>query len=491
MKPLPNPERNVAIDRVPKCFASPEGIPMTPPFVISALCVMIAFCAVGAASSGKVKSANAYEMASRRAGPLSVTGIVMGALVAGGSTIGTVQMAYLYGLSGWWFTLGSGIGCLVLGLWFARPVRRSGLVTLPQFIEGRYGAPTALLTLVGSSLGTLLSIIAQFIAGAALLQSVFPVSQAVATTALSVMILAFIFTGGLKSFSVIGNAKTLLLYLLLILCTAKTVSLGFSPEAFAGDLAARPWFGVFERGVGVDVGACVSLLIGVLCTQIYMQAVFAARDEGAARTGCLVASVLIPPLGLMGVWIGSGMRASGVVVDAAQALPVFLNAHFSPVVAGALWAGLAITVVGGAAGLTLGVATNLSRDLYMKIPGVNRSDARVLRISRGAVVLVVVVSAFAGLAMRGGLILQLSYVGMGLRGAGMFVPLVMAIFRPDCLTPRWAFLLSSCGLGSMLLAPLILPGVEPLFVGLAVSALCLVPAVAFGRASRPGDGKSG
>jgi SSS family solute:Na+ symporter len=127
----------------------------------------------------------------------------------------------------------------------------------------------------------------------------------------------------------------------------------------------------------------------------------------------------------------------------------------------------------------------------MKIPGVNRSDARVLRISRGAVVLVVVVSALAGLAMRGGLILQLSYVGMGLRGAGMFVPLVMAIFRPGCLTPRWAFLLSFCGLGSMLLAPLILPGVEPLYVGLAISALCLVPAVAFGRASRPGDGKSG
>lgn len=464
---------------------------MTPPFMLAALAVIGAFCAVGAAASGTIKSANAYEMASRKAGALSVTGIVMGALVAGGSTIGTVQMAYLYGLSGWWFTLGSGIGCLVLGLCFARPLRRSGLVTLPQFMERHYGAPTALLTLVGSSLGTLLSIIAQFIAGVALLQSVFPASQGIATAALSVMILAFIFTGGLKSFSVIGNAKTVLLYLLLILCAAKAASLGFSPEAFARDLATRPWFGVFERGVGADVGACVSLLIGVLCTQIYIQAVFAARDEGAARTGCLVASVLIPPLGLMGVWIGSAMRASGVVVDAAQALPVFLNAHFSPVVAGALWAGLAITVVGGAAGLTLGVATNLSRDLYMKIPGANLSDACVLRMSRGAVVLVVAISAFSALAMKGSLILQLSYVGMGLRGAGMFVPLVMAIFRPGRLTRRWAFFLSSCGLGSMLLAPLIFPGVEPLFVGLAVSAACLVPAVAFGKQSRPGDGKSG
>jgi SSS family solute:Na+ symporter len=471
----------VAIDRAPKYFVLPEGDSMTPLFMLAAFCVIVAFCAAGAAASGKVRSANAYEMANRRAGPLSVTGIVMGALVAGGSTIGTVQMAYLYGLSGWWFTLGSGIGCLVLGLWFARPVRRSGLVTLPQFIERQYGAPTALLTLAGSSLGTLLSIIAQFIAGVALLQSVFPVSRGGATAALSAMILAFIFTGGLKSFSVIGNVKTAILYLLLALCTAKTISLGFSPNDFAHDLAARPWFGVFERGVGVDVGACVSLLIGVLCTQIYMQAVFAARDEGAARMGCLVASVLIPPLGLMGVWIGSGMRASGVVVDAAQALPFFLNAHFSPAVAGALWAGLAITVVGGAAGLTLGVATNLSRDLYMKIPGANGSDACVLRMSRGAVVLVVAISAISALALKGSLILQLSYVGMGLRGAGMFLPLIMAIFHPGALTRRSAFFLSTSGLGSLLLAPLILPGIEPLFVGLAVSALCLVPVIAFGR----------
>ena len=45
-----------------------------------------------------------------------VAGIIIGTLVGGSSTIGTAQLAYHYGLSAWWFTLGAGIACLILAL---------------------------------------------------------------------------------------------------------------------------------------------------------------------------------------------------------------------------------------------------------------------------------------------------------------------------------------------------------------------------------------
>ena len=35
-----------------------------------------------------------------------VAGAIMGTLVGGSSTIGTAQLAYQYGMSAWWFTLG-------------------------------------------------------------------------------------------------------------------------------------------------------------------------------------------------------------------------------------------------------------------------------------------------------------------------------------------------------------------------------------------------
>ena len=43
-----------------------------------------------------------------------VAGVITGTLVGGSSTVGTAQLAYHYGLSAWWFTLGGGIACLML-----------------------------------------------------------------------------------------------------------------------------------------------------------------------------------------------------------------------------------------------------------------------------------------------------------------------------------------------------------------------------------------
>lgn len=443
-------------------------------FAVSALLVAGAFCLAGTLSSGRVKTAGDYAVANRSSGAFSVAGVIMGALVAGGSTIGTVQMAYETGLSAWWFTLGSGIGCALLGLRFAGPVRRSGLSTLPEFIERSYGSPTALLTLTSSIAGTLISVAAQFLAGSALLRSVLPVSLETATLLLALLILAFIFMGGLKSFGTVGKAKTVALYLLLAACCAKAFSMGQTPGALTGGLPFSPWLNPFGRGVGKDLGACLSLVAGILCTQIYMQAVFAASDEREARRGCMIAAFLIPPLGLMGVWVGLAMRSAGIVVDGAQALPYFLRAYFHPAIAGALWMGLAITVVGGAAGLCLGVATNLSLDVFARVSGVDRNSALALRLARISVVLAVCAAALMGLAFRGDQILNLSYAAMGLRASGMTAIFAAAILRPGLLSPRSALASAVLGLGAMLAAWVFFPGAEPLFAGLGASAAPLL-----------------
>lgn len=71
--------------------------------------------------------------------------------------------------------------------------------------------------------------------------------------------------------------------------------------------------------------------------------------------------------------------------------------------------------------------------------------------------------------MKGQPILQLSYLAMGLRAAGMIVPMLVAILRPGTLSHRDAFASSLAGLATMLLAWLFFPAVEPLFAGLLLS----------------------
>ena len=441
-------------------------------FETGVVLVILAFLVLGTHAAKGVRTSADYTLAGRRSGTLEVSGILLGALVGGASTVGTVEMAYRFGLSAWWFTLGGGLGCLILGLWFAGPLRRTGMSTIPELLASRYGSRTGLVTLAASTLGTFLSIVAQFLAGLAMLQGVWPVSGTGGTAGVSLAILGFIFLGGLKSYGALGKAKIAFLYLVLASCVAVSVVGGTTPLTLWEGLSPSPWFDLFGRGMAKDLNAGFSLVVGVLTTQIYVQAIFAASSERTARTGALLSSALMPPLGLLAIWVGMAMRVSQPGLTPSQVLPVFIFENFPPLVAGCLWSGIAITIVGTAAGLCLGIATNLARDLPSFLPPGKPDDRGVLMGTRLAL-LVLVLSA-AGLARLAPdtLILSWSYLSMGLRGAGTAFPFALAVVAPGRLEPRWAFFSSLAGLFAVIAWPATGLAGDPLFVGLLLSSAC-------------------
>ena len=88
--------------------------------------VLMLIIGVGIYSGRKVKSAADFATGGGKVGPWMISGTIMGALVSSQASIGTAQLAFSYGVSAWWFTLGSGLGCLILALGYVRPLRRSG-----------------------------------------------------------------------------------------------------------------------------------------------------------------------------------------------------------------------------------------------------------------------------------------------------------------------------------------------------------------------------
>ncbi|MGI5863589.1 MAG: sodium:solute symporter family protein [Myxococcales bacterium] len=447
-------------------------------FVATAALLAGGFLVLGAVVTRGLRAVSDFTVAGRSATASGVSGALLGALVGGAATVGTAEMAYRYGLSAWWFTLGGGIGCLVLGLLFARPVRRSRLETIPQFLRLSYGRPTALAALVGSALGSFLSIAAQLLAGAALLRAFVPVTTGAAVAMTAALVLGFMLAGGLKSFAAIGRAKLLALYGVLVVCALRALSLGATPSHLWRSLPREPFFDLFEQGTR-DLSAGLSLVVGVLSTQIYVQAVFSASSERTARRGALLSALLMPPLGLLGIWVGLTLRVNGVQIESPLALPFFVQAYFPPAIAGLLWCALVITVAGAIAGLTLGIATNLVRDLYAPLRA-GASERHLLFVSRGAVVLLVIVAA--ALASNAGdtPILRWSYLSMGLRGAGTVFPFLLAATRPGLLPARWALGSSLAGTAAVLAWPLI-GGGEPLFVGLGLAGGLSVVGILSGR----------
>ncbi len=449
-------------------------------FGLSATAVIFAFALLGMVR-GRKTSGGDFALSGRRVSSWGVSGILLGALVGGASTVGTAEMAYVHGLSAWWFTLGGGLGCLLAGVFFARPLRRAHIVTIPQFLGQAYGPATALVALAGSSLGTFLSVLAQFLSGEALLRSVLPLSAGGSAAVLGLLVAAFLFAGGLRSYSAVGSAKIVFLYFTLVLCGGAAFLQGGTPGALIRDLPSFPYLSLFSRGVSRDLGAAGSLVVGVLSTQIYLQALFAAKDETTARRGALWSALLMPPLGILALWVGLHLRRAGMEIPPSQALPHFLRTAFPPALGGALWGGIFITVLGSAAGLVFGIATNLVQDLMIPWTSRDFSGKSLLWIHRGAVGAVLVAAALMELSLEKSMILDWSFLSMGLRGAGAFFPLALAVLRPGILPGSWALASGLGGLGAAVSAPFLPFPVEPLFAGLAASGLLALGGVIAGR----------
>ena len=141
-----------------------------------------------------------------------MTGAIIGTLVGGSSTIGTAQLAYTYGFSAWWFTLGGGIGVLILGLFFAKPLYNSGIATLPQLFAGEYGEKSSTIVALLNSLGTFLSIVAQILSGVALITAVSSLASWQGTLLTIFLMLVYVLFGGSLGAGMVGIVKTILMY---------------------------------------------------------------------------------------------------------------------------------------------------------------------------------------------------------------------------------------------------------------------------------------
>lgn len=449
-------------------------------FYAAALITFCAFVGAGVLAGRGTSSSRDFSLGGRKSSAAGVTGILLGALVGGASTVGTVQMAYSCGITAWWFTLGGGIGCLILGLRFAAPLRAAGITTVSDYLIDSYGGGNSFFgrgvyytATVSATLGTFISVGAQFLACIALLSGLFPLSVGAASALTIFLVLGFIATGGLKSFSKLGEAKILLLYFVLLCCGVTAALRGGSWGAVTSALGFQPWFNLFGKGGGPELGSLASMIVGVFTTQIYIQSLAAAKDAATARKGAFASALLMPPMGLLGVWVGLSVRARGVELPPAQVLSWFIRDSFPPLLGGVIWGGIVITVIGCASGLVLGMSTNIVKNLLPQ-GFMERHASRSLSIQRIVVLLIVLAAAAFGMGGSGSMILEWSYLSMGLRGAGTFLPFVAAILAPGALDGRWAFFSSVGGLAGTLAWAFAGFGGDPLFAGLAISAACVI-----------------
>ena len=98
---------------------------------ISIIAVTIAIALGGGIYAARsVHSAEGFSLGGRSAGVPMVAGTIAGTCIGGGATVGTAQLAGTVGLSAWWFTIGTGLALVIMGLFYAKPLRGTALETI-------------------------------------------------------------------------------------------------------------------------------------------------------------------------------------------------------------------------------------------------------------------------------------------------------------------------------------------------------------------------
>lgn len=484
------------------------------------LLVLALIVGIGIYSGRKVKDASDFTSGGGKAGPWLVAGTIMGTLVSGQATVGTAQLAYSFGMSAWWFTLGSGVGCLILALGYAKRMRHSGAATLVGVISNEYGDRSGYLASVLSSIGIFVSVIAQMLAATALLTTILPISMLTASIISTAIMAVYVLFGGVWGAGIGGVVKLLLLYvaaimggIIVLFATGgpgglmqlvRNTLVGTSLGAINGIQTAEdilPRFGsLLARGPLNDLGSGLSLVLGVLSTQTYASAIWSAKSDRAARQGALFSACLIPPIGIACILVGLFMRGQCITADEAAALvaagqavpgglieiattaqvfPTFVL-HYMPALLGGIVLGtLLITIVGGGAGLSLGVATIVVNDIAGRLT--RRSDApkRKLVVTRLVIVVVLAIGATVAALVPSAVINDFGYLSMGLRGAVIFVPISAALFFPDRVGARWVVAAILAGPATVIAGSVAGVPFDPLFIGVLVSLFCCVAGAVF------------
>lgn len=443
-----------------------------------------------------------------------VGGALLGTMAGGQSTIGTSQLAFCYGLSAWWFTIGAAIGSLLLGYIYAGPLRRSGCSTLLEVVGREYGRKAETVGSLLCMLGIFISIVSQVLSSGAMIGSFFGLSMLWSSVVGAVLIMLFVLFGGIRSAGVSGIVKLVLLYFSSL---AAGVVVWYLADGFDGlrqgldgiyvspalsgingltdaESIHHRYGSLVARGAFKDLGGCLSLALGVVSTQTYAQCIWSAASTRHARRGALICAICLPIIGAACTMVGIYMRGHyvtadeldamrqagetlpagiGVIENSAQAFPAFILRHLPSWLGGIMLGTLLINILGCGSGLSLGVATILVRDVYSNLWRGAASLSQ-LKLMRMSIVAVLLLAVGVALLCSNSFINDLGFLSLGLRAVSILFPLSFALWCPGRFGSRQLLAAMIAGVAAMLLAKMLsLPG-DAVYYGLGIELLLLV-----------------
>jgi sodium/pantothenate symporter len=435
-------------------------------------------------SKGAADQTGNYYLGGRSLGPWVLIFTVLASAASAGTFIGTAGLTYSQGYGWVWGALmqvPSAILALgLLGKKYAIVARKLNLLTFTDFFKERYESrAVTFFTAVGMVIFLVAYMVAQFVGGARVLQSITGIPYWALVVVFAGMVALYTSFGGFLAAAFTDAAQGIIMFLggIALWVVVLTAVGGFTAmeegtQALGGDLVVLPGASGFDLPMMISYAIMFGLLLAAL-PHVSVRAM-SYRDSSALHTalyvGPAIMAVFTLGFGAMGLF-GRVLYPEAELAD--LVLPTLIVDQLPGPVAGAILAAPLAAVMSTVDSMILVVSGALVRDLYVGFIKPDMPDHQQYRagtlVSLGIGLIVLI-----GALQPPDFLQYLILFAIGGLEAGLFVPLMVGLYwkRGNALG---AMLSLVGGMGYFLLA-------SNFFDVLAFGMMPVAPAAAFALA---------
>jgi Na+(H+)/acetate symporter ActP len=346
--------------------------------IAAVVLVLIATVVLGAMGVRLSRTTGDFYVASRSVRSVWNASAISGEYLSAGTFLGLAGLVLLVGADGFWFPIGYAAGYLLLLLFVAAPLRRSGAYTIPDFIEARLESKavrrltSVLVVVIGW-----LYIVPQLHGASLALKVVADLPEWAGAVVVAVVVCGLVAAGGMRAITVVqGMQYWLKLTALLVPAVVLLIALSGREPELSPVLEPLQAFPVELGPAATHPYATGSLMLALLLGTIGLPHVlvrfYTSPDGGSARRTTVLVVAMIGAfyavsgtMGLIARVVTPDLAHPGLADTVVLALP-------SRVLPGPVGALLTALVVAGAfaaflstsSGLVVSLAGVISQDVF-------------------------------------------------------------------------------------------------------------------------------
>lgn len=431
---------------------------------------------IGLYSLRRARSREDYLVAGRRLGPVMYAATLSTVVLGGASTVGTVQLGYVYGLSGLWFCTLLGLGILVISLFLSRRLVRLNLVTVTELLQRRYNSAARQGGAVIMIAYALMVAVASIVACGTILHGLLGLPFWGGVLLGGGIVVLYSVIGGMWSITLTDIMQFFILTVGMMFLLAPMAIQHAGGWAAMQQLLPASHFSLASLGMPMFLGFTLNYFLGIMIGQDIWQRVFTARSANVARFAGAAAALYCVLYGVCGALIGMAAKVLlPPLADPNTAFASVVQAILPNGIRGLVVAAALAAMMSTASATLMAAATTFAEDVLPRLGGKSTLLAdRVSTLAMG------VLALLFSLALND--VFKPLTIAYDLLVGSILVPIVGAIYwKRGTATAAITSMAVSAGVTIFFLVKDGLDANSPIFFGLGSSLLVFYSVSVLGK----------